>query len=87
MSKTDTARKICGDNSRLGRKELDFYPTPANAVIKFLEREKFEGDIWECACGRGDISIILEDFNYNVISSDIKRLWLWRNRNRFFKSR
>jgi len=67
----DTARKIAGDNSRLGRSKADFYPTPPNATKALLLYEKFEGSIWECACGKGDISKILIAHRYDVISSDI----------------
>ena len=34
----------------------DFYPTPAYAVEKLLEKEILTGSIWECACGQRDIS-------------------------------
>jgi hypothetical protein len=71
MSTVDTARKIAGDNSRLGRSTADFYPTPPNATLALLENEKFEGEIWECACGKGDISKVLIAKGYDVISSDI----------------
>ena len=72
MSKTDTARKIAGDNSRNGRSELDFYPTPSSATLALLDREFFVGNIWEPACGRGDISKVFEQFGYEVKSTDIK---------------
>lgn len=71
MSATDTARKIAGDNSRLGRSKADFYPTPPSATLALLQNEKFEGDIWEPACGKGDISKVLIAQGYNVVSSDI----------------
>ena len=71
MSKTDTARKIAGDNSRLGRSELDFYPTPTSATKALLDKEIFIGNIWEPACGKGDISKVLLENGYDVISSDL----------------
>lgn len=71
MTKIDTARKIAGDNSRLGRSELDFYPTPPNATNELLKREIFTGMIWEPACGKGDISEVLKQHGYNVKSSDL----------------
>ena len=49
----------------------DFYPTPPLATIALCEREKFEGNIWECACGDGAISKVLEDYKYQVISTDL----------------
>lgn len=71
MDKTDLARKISGDNSGIGRSKLDFYPTPPSATISLLDREIFKGDIWEPACGKGDISEILINKGYKVKSTDI----------------
>lgn len=68
---TDTARKISGDNSRLGRSIGDFYPTPPEATLALLQNENFIGNIWEPACGRGDISDVLINHGYSVKSSDI----------------
>lgn len=65
------ARKICGDNSRLGRMKLDFYPTPIFATQKLLIKESFDGGIWECACGNGAISNVLSNKGYIVKSTDI----------------
>jgi len=49
----------------------DFYPTPPEAVLALLEREKFDGDIWEPACGDGAISKILLERGYTVRSTDL----------------
>ena len=62
---------IVGHNTKGDRIENDFYPTPAIATLKLLEKEKFEGDIWECACGDGAISKILTSKGYLVFNSDI----------------
>jgi len=48
----------------------DFYATPAHATLALLERETFEGSIWECACGNGAISKLLENDN-EVYSTDL----------------
>jgi len=53
------------------RAENDYYPTPPEATHALLQREKFEGLIWEPACGDGAISSILEDYGYNVHSTDL----------------
>jgi len=53
------------------RQEDDFYPTPDYAVEELLKREEFMGNIWECACGDGAISKVLENHGYVVISSDL----------------
>jgi hypothetical protein len=49
----------------------DFFPTPDWATFALIENEKFEGDIWECACGDGSMSRVLERTNQNVLSSDL----------------
>ena len=63
---------IVGSGRSNGAREMDdFYPTPKFAVRPLLEREKFEGTIWECACGKGDISETLIEYDYPVYSSDL----------------
>jgi len=71
MKSIDFARKIVGDNSNLGRKELDFYPTPNYVVKALIDNEHFNGHIWECACGKGNISNVLKTNGYSVYSSDL----------------
>jgi hypothetical protein len=48
----------------------EFYPTPDWATLALLDYENFEGDIWECACGDGAISEVLESRGLTVYSSD-----------------
>ena len=38
----------------------DFFPTPRWATFALIDNEKFNGDIWECACGDGAMSRVLE---------------------------
>lgn len=49
----------------------DFFPTPAWATHALVDNEKFVGDIWECACGDGSMSSVLETSNQKVVSSDL----------------
>ena len=49
----------------------DWYATPAHAVRSLLEKEKFEGYIWEPACGDGAISKILKESGHEVFSTDL----------------
>jgi hypothetical protein len=49
----------------------DFYPTPEIATVKFLEQEKFVGEIWEPACGDGSMSRVIERYGYLVKSTDL----------------
>ena len=54
------------------RPENDFYSTDPREVEKLLEREIFEGTIWECACGNGAMSEALrKHYPYSVFSSDL----------------
>lgn len=54
-----------------GRNWHDFYPTPRSATEALLRVEKFDGEIWECACGDGSISKVLTEHGYTVKSSDL----------------
>ena len=38
------------------REPHDNYPTPEVAVRELLKRESFEGTVWECASGKGNIA-------------------------------
>ena len=49
----------------------DFYPTPRWATFALIDNERFEGDIWEAACGDGAMSDVLSHTGSNVISSDL----------------
>ena len=49
----------------------DFFPTPAWATHALLESERFEHEIWECACGNGAMSRILQLTGLPVLSSDL----------------
>lgn len=58
------------------REVNDFYATDPNALevfLKALERDNIElhSNIWECACGQGHLAKVLEEHNYQVISSDL----------------
>ena len=49
----------------------DFFPTPAWATHALIDNEHFDGDIWECACGNGAMSAVLEKAAKKVISTDL----------------
>lgn len=53
------------------REQNDFYATEPKATKLLLELEDFSPTIWECACGSGDMSKVLEEAGYNVISTDL----------------
>lgn len=49
----------------------DYYATEPKAVRLLLEMEKFEGKIWECACGQGHLSEEMKRLGYEVYSTDL----------------
>ena len=49
----------------------DYFPTPRWATFALVENEKFLGDVWECACGDGAMSRVLENISSTVFSSDL----------------
>ena len=53
------------------REKDDFYATPSKLIRPMLQLERFEGDIWEPACGDGALSRELESVCKNVISTDL----------------
>jgi hypothetical protein len=66
------ALSIVGSSRGNGEREKDdFYPTPSYAVEELLKRESFDGNIWECACGEGDISEVFVKRGFEVRSSDL----------------
>ena len=46
-------------------------PTPPRGTLALLARESFKGVLWECACGDGAVSAILEAARFDVISTDL----------------
>jgi len=69
--KKQRAQSLVGFNPE-GRPENDFYPTPRIGTVSILEKESFGSSIWECACGDGSMSKVLEEYKYNVISTDLE---------------
>lgn len=53
------------------RAPFEFYPTPPAAIRALLATERFEGSIWEPACGNGAIARELVAFGYDVAATDI----------------
>lgn len=65
--------KIIGasNHTNESRVEHDFYATDPIAIKYLLEHETFSENIWECACGTGNLSLELERYGYNVTSTDL----------------
>lgn len=58
------------------REENDFYATDPNALKIFLDRIKKDDlilheNIWECSCGQGNLSEVLVERGYSVLSTDL----------------
>ncbi len=53
------------------REENDFYATDPRAMHDLLQREQFNKNIWEPACGEGNLSEVLKQYGYNVYRTDL----------------
>lgn len=71
MSNVKQIQSLIGHGDKEKRIKDDFYATPQRGIEELLNRETFEGEIWEPACGDGAISKKLIEKGYNVFSSDI----------------
>lgn len=49
----------------------DYFPTPRWATFALMDNEDFRGDVWECACGDGAMSRVIEESGSRVISTDL----------------
>lgn len=49
----------------------DYFPTPRWATFALIDNEDFQGDIWECACGDGAMSSVLDETGCTIRSSDL----------------
>lgn len=49
----------------------EFYPTPPEATRALLSVERFDGSIWEPACGEGAIANVLADAGHKVVATDL----------------
>ena len=69
---TETARAFrFGPRLHPNRAAYEFYPTPPEATRALLSAERFDGSIWEPACGTGWISRELIAAGYEVVSTDL----------------
>ena len=59
------------NHSNRSREKQDYYSTDPKAIDYLLEHEQFDNDIWECACGSGNLSKRLVSHGYKVYSTDI----------------
>lgn len=53
------------------REKNDFYATDPRAMEDLLRYETFNNNVWEPACGEGNLSEVLKKHGYNVYSTDL----------------
>lgn len=53
------------------REKNDYYATHPKAMEQLLKYETFNKNIWEPACGEGNLSEVLKAAGYNVYSTDL----------------
>lgn len=65
--------KILGSSNHSDneRQKHDYYATDPRALELLLAEEDFSPVIWECACGEGHLSKVLEKHGFTVISTDL----------------
>ena len=73
IGNTSTVFRIIGatSHSESERQPNDYYATEPYAVELLLEKEKFNNNIWECACGEGHISDVLSEHGYKLFNTDL----------------
>jgi hypothetical protein len=60
--------------SRLWERDpYDWYVEPERATEQLLSVERFIGDVWDPACGQGNIIRTLRDASYRAFGSDVVR--------------
>lgn len=70
-SKSAFATIGASNHSKDERAEHDYYATEPKAIELLLGLEKFDKNIWQCACGEGHISEVLKEHGYKVHSTDL----------------
>lgn len=76
-NKKSTFVTLGASNHSEGEREVnDYYATDPESLdifLKALERDglKLHEEIWECACGQGHLSRVLENKGYKVWSTDL----------------
>ena len=73
---TTLGAAMAGGNPTLGRVKDEFYPTPNTCTIGLMELEQHfirshTDCVWECACGDGKMSDIIDEYGFTVISTDL----------------
>lgn len=69
--KTNTAGFNGGVQGKPSQNENQFYRTQRPGIVSLLKAERFDRDVWECCCGDGAVSRVLEEAGYDVHSTDL----------------
>lgn len=64
----------------------EYYPTPPEATRALLSVERFDGPIWEPACGEGAIAKVLCDAGHSVVATDLVDYGYGQGRLDFLKA-
>jgi len=59
------------NHTKKDRQRQDYYATEPKAIKLLLDVEKFNKNVWECACGGGHMADVLVKHGYNVRASDL----------------
>lgn len=59
------------NHSKFEREIDDYYATDPIALELLLDIESFSNSVWECACGEGHLSRVLDERGYYVLSTDL----------------
>jgi len=71
-NKAATFVTLAASNYSEGERQVnDYYATEPKAMELLLAEESFAPVIWECACGKGHLSKVLEKHGFEVISTDL----------------
>lgn len=71
-NKNSIFKTLAASNHAIGeRQKHDYYATEPKAIELLLDVEDFDDNVWECACGEGHLSKVLEKRGYIVRSTDL----------------
>jgi len=70
-SKSTFASLGASNHSNYERESNDYYATDPKALELLLDEFRFHKNIYECACGEGNLSKVLLERGYNVCSTDL----------------
>lgn len=73
LEKRNQGKNFSLNTNKTRNKKSDFYQTPYSMTRHLLDRESFEGTIFEPCCGKGAIVKVLKEHYRDIFSTDISR--------------